>query len=280
MKENWSWEIKPASKIPEIKLAELWQYKDLLMRFVRRDHIVSYRQTILGPLWVFLEPLIATYVYFYVFSGILKVSTGEVPPQLFFLSGIILWTYFSDVVTSISYSFYQNASIFAKVYFPRILVPLSINVSKLTRLGIQLLMLVGMYIFFNVKGQGIKPSWYLVFAPVLIMFTALLSLAVGLIIAALSARYRDLQNLMMFIIRLLMFATPIFYPFAQVDEKFKLLIGLNPLTPLLEAWRVMLFSSGSVNSLHLLYGIVSTLVLLAIGVVAFGRVEQNVIDTI
>jgi len=278
--KEWSWEIKPATNIPHISIKELWRYKDLLVRFVKRDHVVSYRQTILGPVWVFLEPLIATYVYFLIFTGIMKVPTGNIPPLIFFLSGIVIWTYFSDTVTGISYTFYQNASIFGKVYFPRIIVPISIAVSKISRLGIQLIMLVAMYIFFVVKGVPLRPTIFILLTPVLILFTAIYSIGVGLILAAMAARYRDVQNLMMFVIRLLMFATPVFYPFSLVNEKYRLLIGLNPLTEILEAFRYALFNSGSVSLLHLLYSAVSSIIIFLLGIVFFGRVEQNVVDTV
>ena len=278
--KEWSWEIKPATNIPHVSITELWRYKDLLVRFVKRDHVVSYRQTILGPVWVFLEPLIATYVYFLIFTGIMKVPTGNIPPLIFFLSGIVIWTYFSDTVTGISYTFYQNASIFGKVYFPRIVVPISIAVSKISRLGIQLIMLVAMYIFFVVKGVPLRPTIFILLTPVLILFTAIYSIGVGLILAAMAARYRDVQNLMMFVIRLLMFATPVFYPFSLVNEKYRLLIGLNPLTEILEAFRYALFNSGSVSLLHLLYSAVSSIIIFLLGIVFFGRVEQNVVDTV
>ncbi|WP_153799824.1 ABC transporter permease [Foetidibacter luteolus] len=279
--KDWLWEIKPAGSLPDIKPAELLRYKDLVMRFVKRDHIVSYRQTVLGPLWVFLEPLIATYVYFMIFTRIFNIPTDNVPPQLFFLAGVVIWSFFSEAIGAISPVFHHNASVFSKVYFPRIIVPVSLVLSKLTRFGIQCLMLLAMYLYYVlVEKTPVRPNIYLLLVPVLVLVTAFFSLGVGLVMAALAARYRDVQNLMMFAIRLMMFATPVFYPFSLVEEQYRFFLGLNPLTPILEAFRYALFGTGNLDWIHLLYGIAATVVTFVVGLVAFGRVEQNVIDTV
>lgn len=278
--KEWSWEIKPAGSIPDLHLSEIWRYKDLLMRFVKRDLIVNYRQTILGPVWVFIEPLISTLVYFTIFTGIMKVPVGDTPPMLFYLSGIIIWIYFSDTIGGIAGTFQQNAGLLSKVYFPRVIIPLSLALSKFSRMAIQLLLLLAVYAFYLFRNNTLHPGIYLLLVPVLLLLTIMYTLGFGLILAALSAKYRDVQNLMMFVLRLLMFATPVFYPYAIVNSKFKLLIGINPLTPILESFRFALFNTGSLQSMHLLYGAVSTIILLLAGLYVFGRVEQNVIDTI
>jgi lipopolysaccharide transport system permease protein len=278
--KDWAWEIKPVGGFPKLDLKELWQYRDLLVRFVKRDFIVSYRQTILGPIWVFLEPLIATFVYYIIFGAVLKASTDEIPPLAFYLSGIVIWAYFSDGVGTISYTFVQNASIFGKVYFPRLIVPISMLLSKLARLGIQLLMLITVYLIYKINGSHVRPNLHLLLVPFLILLTSAFSLGFGLILASLAARYRDVQNLMMFLIRILMFATPVVYPYSLVPQQYKLWIGLNPLTPIIETFRFALFNTGSFSAIHLLYSAVFISILLFIGIVFFNKVEQNVIDTI
>jgi len=278
--KDWPWEIRPAGNFPDLKLSELWRYKDLLFRFVKRDLIVNYRQTILGPLWVLLEPLVATLVYFTIFTSIMKIPVGETPPLLFYLSGIILWIYFQDTVNGISATFQQNASLLSKVYFPRIILPFSFVVSKFTRLCIQFILLAAVYLFYVTQGANIHVTVYLLLVPLLLVVFVLFTLGCGLILASLSARYRDVQNLMMFLLRLLMFASPVFYPYSLVSGPLRTVIGLNPLTPLMEAFRFSLFGTGILHTAHLLYGLIATLVVLLLGLFSFGKVEQNVIDTI
>lgn len=278
--KDWGWEIKPVGGWPGLQVKELWHYKDLMLRFVRRDFIVSYRQTILGPVWVFLEPLIATCIYYIIFGAVLHGSTDEIPALAFYLSGIVIWAYFADTISNISYTFAQNASIFAKVYFPRLIVPISMVLSKMGRLGIQLLMLLVVYIFYKVSGSHIHPNLSLLLLPFLILLTSAFALGFGLVLACLAARYRDVQNLMMFAIRILMFATPVVYPYSSVPDKYKIFIGLNPLTAIIETFRHALFSTGSINWLHLSYSVTFITILLLIGIVFFNKVEQNVIDTV
>lgn len=274
-----NWEIKPVGGWPEFHFKELFRYKDLMLRFVRRDFIVSYRQTILGPLWVFLEPLIATFVYYIVFGAVMRVTTDEIPSLAFYLSGIIIWSYFSDSIGAISYTFIQNASMFGKVYFPRLIVPVSMLLSKMARLGIQLFMLILVYVFYKVQGTHIHPNIYLLLVPFLVALTSAFALGSGLLLASLAAKYRDVQNLMMFAIRLLMFATPVVYPYSLVPEKYKFLIGLNPLTAIIETFRFALFNTGNLNWEQLLYSTVFIILLLITGILFFNKVEQNVIDT-
>ena len=278
--KDWGWEIKPVGGFPKLQLKELWQYKDLMLRFVKRDFIVSYRQTILGPIWVFLEPLIATFVYYIVFGAVLHASTDKIPPLAFYLSGIVIWAYFSDTASAVSYTFTANATIFGKVYFPRLIVPISMMLSKMVRLGIQLLMLVTVYIFYKINASHIHPNIYILLVPFLILFTSAFALGFGLILASLASRYRDVQNLMMFVIRILMYATPVVYPFSLVPQEYKVFIGLNPLTSIIETFRFALFSTGSFSFTHLLYSIVVITIVLLAGIIFFNKVEQNVIDTI
>ncbi len=278
--KDWWWEIKPVGGWAGLHLKDIWRYKDLMLRFVRRDFIVSYRQTILGPIWVFLEPLVATFIYYIVFGAVMKVSTDAVPSLLFYLSGIVIWNYFSETVSNISYTFAQNASIFGKVYFPRLIVPVSMVLSKLARLGIQLMLLAVIYIIYKVQAAPIQLNLYVLLLPLLVLLTSAFALGFGLIMASMAARYRDVQNLMMFGIRIMMFATPVVYPYSLVPDKYKLLIGLNPLTPIIETFRYALFSTGQLSLPHLLYSTVFILILLLTGIIYFNRVEQNVIDTI
>lgn len=275
-----AWEIRPARAFPDISFIEMWRYKDLFLRFVKRDLIINYRQTILGPLWVLVEPLVATLVYFTIFTSIMNIPVDETPPLLFYLSGIIIWIYFQDTVNGISATFQHNAPLLSKVYFPRLILPISYAGSKFIRLCIQLTLLVAAYLFYYWRGANITVTPMLMLVPLLLLLAVVFTLGCGLILASLSARYRDVQNLLMFLLRLLMFASPVFYPYSLVTGKLKWIIAANPLTPIMESFRHALFGTGSIHYAHLLYGTVVSVLLLFIGLVSFARTEQNVIDTI
>jgi lipopolysaccharide transport system permease protein len=277
---DWQWEIKPDENWFRLNLAELWQYKDLLFRLVRRDIIASYQQTILGPAWVFLQPLLTTLVYFIIFYRIANLSTDGIPPILFYLPGTLIWTYFSDCFIGTMYTFTQNAYIFNKVYFPRLIVPLSILLFHSFRLSIQLLLFTVVYLFFLIRYHNVHPSLSILILPVLILLTAGFAMGAGLIISVFTARYRDLDNISQFLLRLFMFAAPIVYPASKVPSKYMFLFWMNPLTPVIETFRSVFFTNGHIAVRFLGWSSLSVAVLLLVGLVLFKKQEIKVMDIV
>jgi lipopolysaccharide transport system permease protein len=250
------------------------------MLFVRRDFVSRYKQTILGPFWFILNPLISTLMYTLVFAGIAKIPTEGIPPQLFYLSGIVGWSYFAACLNGTSSTFISNAGIFGKVYFPRLAAPVSVIISSIVQLGIQLLLLAVVMIYYTFSGFEIQFNWYILFIPLLIVNLALLGLGIGIIFSALTTKYRDLSNLMGFGVQLWMYITPVIYPSSAVPEKYRLFVFINPVAPLVEAFKYGLIGAGEFNPGRLLYSVIVTIVLLFIGVVLFNRTEQNFMDTV
>ena len=250
------------------------------MLFVRRDFVSRYKQTILGPFWFILNPLISTLMYTLVFAGIAKISTEGFPPQLFYLSGIVAWSYFAACLNGTSSTFVSNAGIFGKVYFPRLTSPISVIISSIVQLGIQLLLLAVFMIYYVIKGYEIQINWYILYMPLLVLNLALLGLGIGIIFSALTTKYRDLSNLMVFGVQLWMYITPVIYPSSAVPEKYRIFVYINPVAPLVEAFKYGLIGAGEFNIGRLLYSVIVTVVLLFIGVVLFNRTEQNFMDTV
>ncbi len=277
---EWEWEIKPDESWFRLNFAELLHYKDLLFRFVRRDIIASYQQTILGPLWVFLQPLLTTFVYIIIFRKIAKIPTDNIPPVLFYLPGIIIWSYFSDCLLSTMYTFLHNASIFSKVYFPRLIVPLSTILFHSFRISIQLILFVLIYLFFLIRYHNITPSLLILLVPFLILLTACFALGLGLMISVFTAKYRDLDNTLQILLRLFMFVTPVVYPVSIVPEKYKFLFWLNPLTPVIEIFRSAFFSHGNIPVQYLLLSILTVGIILFAGLVLFHKHEIKVMDVV
>ncbi|NII24100.1 ABC transporter permease [Pseudoflavitalea sp. X16] len=279
--EKWTIEIGPHRSVFNIDLRELWHYRDLLLLMVRRDFVAFYKQTILGPIWFFIQPLLTTLMYLLIFGRIAKLSTDGVPGILFYLAGVTCWTYFSESLIKTSDTFISNANIFGKVYFPRLIIPLSVVVSNLIRLGIQVilfLLIFGYYLFFT--KENVRPTQALYLLPLLIILMALLSLGLGIIFSALTTKYRDLRFLLTFGIQLLMFATPVVYPLSMAPEKYKWLIIANPFTGIIETFRYAFLGSGSFSWLYLGYSCLATVVILGIGIVIFNKVEKSFIDTV
>jgi len=247
---------------------------------VRRDFVSRYKQTILGPFWFILNPLLSTLMYTMVFAGIAKIPTEGVPPQLFYISGIVAWSYFAACLTGTSSTFLSNAGIFGKVYFPRLVAPISIIISSIVQLGIQFLLLSVFMIFYTLKGYIIHINLYILYLPLLIVMLAMLGMGFGIIFSALTTKYRDLSNLMVFGVQLWMYITPVIYPSSMVPEKFRIFVFLNPVAPIVEAFKYGLIGAGEFNPGRLLYSIVFTIILLFIGVVLFNRTEQNFMDTV
>jgi lipopolysaccharide transport system permease protein len=250
------------------------------MLFVRRDFVAKYKQTILGPFWFVLNPLISTLMYTLVFAGIAKISTEGVPPQLFYLSGIVAWSYFASCLNGTSSTFLNNASIFGKVYFPRLVAPISVIISSVVQLGIQLLLLMGFMIYYSITGYDININSYLFYIPLIIINLAFLGLGFGIIFSALTTKYRDLSNFLGFGVQLWMYITPVIYPSSVVPEKYRILVFLNPVAPLVEAFKYGLIGAGEFNPVRLFYSVIFTLILLFIGVILFNRTEQNFMDTV
>jgi lipopolysaccharide transport system permease protein len=278
---DWDLIIKAKSPVLDLKFQDLWRYRDLLVVFVKRDFVSFYKQTVLGPLWFFIQPLFTTIVFAFVFGNLAGISTDGLPQFLFYLSGITAWNYFADCLTKTSSVFKDNASIFSKVYFPRLILPLSIVVSNLVRFGVQLLLLILTIIYFSIaRDFAFQPNSALLLFPILVLIMALLGLGLGLIITALTAKYRDLTFLISFGVQLLMYGTTVIYPLSAAPAKYKCLIQLNPMTPIIEAFRYGFLGKGSFSSASLVYAAVSTVLILVIGLFMFTRTEKNFVDTI
>lgn len=278
--ENWSIEIKPRKKLLDVDLKGLWKYRDLYYMYVKRDIVTVYKQTILGPLWFLIQPILTTIMYMFIFGGLAGISTDGMPQPLFYMSGILLWNYFNSAFMASSSVFTLNASVFGKVYFPRLVVPLSGITSNLIKFGIQLLLFIGMYIYFYIQGAPLMVNWSILLLPFLVFLIAFHAMSWGLIISALTTKYRDLTQLVTFGIQLFMYATPVIYPLSAAPEKYRDLIALNPLTPIFEAFKYGCMGCGTLDWGGLLYSTVFMIVTLFISIVIFSRVERNFMDTV
>ena len=281
--ENWTTIIKPRNKLFEVNLKEIWDYRDLMTLFVKRTITVQYKQTILGPLWWFIQPAMTVIMYMVVFGGIAKIPTDGLPQPLFYLSGICLWQYFNDCLTKTSSTFIANAGIFGKVYFPRMVVPISTVISNLLRFGIQFglfLVVYAIYQLFIIPGQ-IHTNWYALLLPVLVVMLAGLALGFGILFSSLTTKYRDMTLLLDFFIRLWMYATPVIYPLSTItNEKLRLVMSLNPLTGIVEAFKYGFLGEGQFSWGLLGYSFAFMVVLLAVGIVIFNRVQRTFMDTV
>jgi lipopolysaccharide transport system permease protein len=281
MKETWTEVISPKRSLLDINLKELWRYRDLIMLFVRRDFVATYKQTILGPIWLFLQPLFTTLTFFFVFNQIAKIPTDGIDPILFYLSGITLWNYFSDCFNKTSNTFVANAGIFGKVYFPRLATPISIVISNLIKLGIQVLLFVAILIYQMItKDVQLNVNAYILILPYLILLMAVMGLGLGIIFSALTTKYRDLSFLLTFGIQLLMYATPIIYPLSYTGGKLHTIISMNPLTPIMESFRYAFFSIGTLDWSGLAFTSIFSFGVLFIGIIIFNQVEKSFMDTV
>lgn len=281
MKDSWTEIISPKRSLLEINLKELWRYRDLIMLFVRRDFVSQYKQTILGPIWLFIQPLFTTLTFFFVFNQIAKIPTDNIDPILFYLSGITLWNYFSDCFNKTSNTFVANAGIFGKVYFPRLATPISIVISNLIKLGIQILLFLAIMVYqIFIKDIQVNVNMHILILPYLILLMAVMGLGLGIIFSALTTKYRDLSFLLTFGIQLLMYATPIIYPLSYTSGKLHTLISMNPLTPILESFRYAFFSIGSFDWSGLAYTSIFSFGVLFFGIIIFNQVEKSFMDTV
>lgn len=280
---NWDLIIKGHTSLFDVKFKDLWNYRDLLLMFVKRDFVSFYKQTVLGPLWFFIQPIFTTLVFTFVFGSLAKISADGLPHQLFYLAGITAWNYFSDCLTKTSTVFKDNANIFGKVYFPRLIMPLSIVVSNLIRFGVQLLLLLLMmlyFYFFPVEGTTFHINSAIAFFPFLILLMALLGLGLGLIITAITTKYKDLTFLITFGVQLLMYGTTVIYPLSAIDVKYKKYIELNPMTSIIEAFRYSFLGKGEFSFWSIGYSVMVTLSVLFLGILIFNKTEKNFVDTI
>jgi lipopolysaccharide transport system permease protein len=282
--QNWDLIIKGHSSLFDLNFSDLWRYRDLLAMFVRRDFVSFYKQTILGPLWFFIQPIFTTIVFSFVFGNLAGISTDGLPKFLFYLTGITSWNYFSDCLTKTSTVFRDNANIFGKVYFPRLIMPISIVVSNLVRFGVQLLLMICMMVyfyFFPIQGTSFEVTSGIFLFPLLVILMALLGLGLGLIITAMTTKYRDLTFLVTFGVQLLMYATTVIYPLSYAKEKgYSTIVELNPMTGIIEAFRYAFLGKGEFTLGSIGYSIVVTLIILFLGIIIFNKTEKNFVDTI
>lgn len=278
---DWTLVIQPQGRWWDLRLDELWRYRDLLWMFVKRDFVAVYKQTILGPLWFFIQPLLTTLVFTVIFSGVAGISTNGLPPLLFYLAGTIPWNYFSTCLTKTSTTFVSNAAIFGKVYFPRLIVPLSVVVSSLIQFAIQFLLFGAVLAWYLLTSDVVRPDWLaiLTVTPLLLLLMAALGLGTGIIISSLTTKYRDMTFLVAFGVQLAMYGTPVIYPLSAIPEKYQWLISLNPMSAPIEAFRSA-FLGGSMPWAQLGVSILVTVVLLFAGLVFFNKVEKTFMDTV
>jgi lipopolysaccharide transport system permease protein len=281
--DEWLYEIKPKDNFFSLHLKEVWKYRDLLFLFVKRDVVTVYKQTILGPLWYLIQPLFTSVIFTIIFNNVAGIDTGNVPAFLYNLAGIIVWNYFTSCLTETSDTFKKNATIFGKVYFPRLIMPLSVVVSNLLKLGIQLLIFIGFYIYYVLIGKDLVFNSYVFLFPVLVGLMGVLGLGLGMIISSLVTKYRDLSFLIGFGVQLLMYVSAVMYPIALLKEKlpeYGWLVEYNPLAYVIEASRFMLLNEGKVSLFGVLYTVSITIVVFFIGLLIFNKTEKSFIDTV
>jgi len=279
--KTWDLVIRPRTAWFDLHLADLWRYRDLTAMFVWRDYVAQYKQTILGPLWHILQPLLTTIIFTIIFGKMAKLPTDDLPPLLFYMGGVTCWSYFADCVNRTSLTFINNADIFGKVYFPRLSVPVSIMISSMIKFAIQFALFLAFLIFYWAQGAGIHPNAAIALTPLLLLLMAGLSLSVGIVVSALTTRYRDLQQLVAFGVQLMMFATPVVYPLSMIGGgNFRWLILANPMTPIVETFRYSYLGRGVFDVGYLCYSAAFTLVVLFVGIMLFNRVERTFMDTV
>lgn len=278
--ENWSLIIRPQRAWWDLRLGELWRYRDLIKLLVWRDFVAYYKQTILGPLWYLIQPILTTGVFTVIFGNIAKLSTDGLPPFLFYLAGNTVWSYFSTCLTSTSNTFTSNAAIFGKVYFPRLSMPISVGISNLISFGIRLGMFLVFLVYFLLAGAAIQPNLWILLLPILILIMAGLGLGLGIIVSSLTTKYRDLQQVVGFGVQLLMYATPVIYPLSSVQGVWRWLLMANPMTGVIEVFRLGFLGTSSLEPIYLLYSAAFMMVILLAGILVFHHVETTFMDTV
>ena len=279
-REDWTLIIRPKTRWFDLHLADLWRHRDLVMLFVRRDFVATYKQTILGPLWFIIQPLVTTLTFTVIFGNIAQLSTDGLPKILFYLSGVTAWSYFSDCLMKTSDTFNANANLFGKVYFPRLAVPVSIVISSLIKFGIQLGLFLAFYLYFIGRGTAIHPTRALLLLPALILLMAALGLGSGIIVSSLTTRYRDLRYLVQFGTQLLMYSTPVIFPLSKLPAQYRWIMLANPMTPVIETFRYAFLGAGTFSWALLGISAAVTSLILAAGVLMFNHVEKTFMDTV
>lgn len=277
--DQWDLVMRPKAGWFELHLADLWRYRDLTMIFVWRDFVAQYKQTILGPLWHIIQPLFTTILFTLVFGRMAGISTDGMPQLVFYMAGITCWNYFAECLNRSAGTFINNAGIFGKVYFPRLCVPISVVISNMIKFGIQFGLFFVFLAYYFAKGE-IHPNVWMLLTPVLVLIMAALGLGVGIIVSALTIRYRDLQVLITFGVQLLMYATPVIYPLSSISEKYRWLVLANPMSAIVETFRYAFLGTGTFELSYLLYSAVATLVILFAGILLFNHVERTFMDTV
>ena len=280
---NWLYEITPKNKFFALQFREIWRYRDLLFLFVKRDVVTMYKQTILGPLWYFIQPLFTSVIFTIIFNTIAGIKTGGVPPFLFNMASITVWNYFSSCLTATSDTFKANASLFGKVYFPRVIMPLSIVISNLIKFGLQLLIFIGFYIYYMALGETISPNNTLLFFPLLVILMGMLGLGLGMVISSMVTKYRDLTFLVTFGVQLLMYISAVNYPLSLIKEKmpqYSWIVEYNPMAYVIELSRYMLLNTGSFSIQSFIYVAVVTIAVFFVGLLIFNRTEKTFIDNV
>jgi lipopolysaccharide transport system permease protein len=279
MKDNWTEVIQSKKSIFKLNFNEIWNYRDLIWIFVRRDIVSVYKQTVLGPLWFFLGPIFTVYTFVFVFNQIAQIPTDNIPAPLFYLAGTTLWNYFQACITGTSSTFTSNASIFGKVYFPRLVSPISLVLSNLLKFGIQLLMFFCFWTYYFAKG-AIHPNSHMFLLPLLVLLMGGMALGLGIIISSLTTKYRDLSYFIGFGITLLMYATPVIYPVSAIPEMYKPFVIYNPIAPIIETFRYAFTGAGYFSWSGLIFSSIFTIVVLLLGTVLFNKIERTFMDTV
>jgi lipopolysaccharide transport system permease protein len=277
---EWTEIIEPSSGLLDLRLKEVWRYRDLLMLLVKRDFVATYKQTILGPIWFFLQPVLTTLTFTLIFGRIAGIGTDGLPMMLFYLAGITLWNYFSECLNRTATVFKDNAQVFGKVYFPRLVMPLSIVVSNLVKLGIQFILFLGFWTYYIITTDAVHPNAAILLTPVLVLIMAGLGLGFGMIISAMTTKYRDLVFLLSFGIQLLMYATPVIYPISKIDPEYRWIIQANPMSSVIETFRYGFTGSGTFSLAALGYSSIFAAVVVMLGAIVFNKVERSFMDTV
>lgn len=281
--EKWDFYIQPHGSLFSLKLGEMWRYRDLLRMYVKRDIVTYYKQTVLGPLWFFIQPAITTIMFMFVFGGIAGISTDGVPQPLFYMAGLLCWNYFSDCLTRCSDTFVSNQDVFGKVYFPRLVVPLSITISSLVKMGVQAILFLLIYLYYLCTGGNCSINAYACLLPILVLMLAGLGLGFGMLITSVTTKYRDLKFLITFGIQLWMYATPVIYPLCTLAKNhpdYVWVLQANPMTSIIETFKYAFLGSGMFSWTSLAYSLIFTICVLLFGTIVFNRVERNFIDVV
>jgi lipopolysaccharide transport system permease protein len=279
-KHPFAHSITPQSRLFDLKLKEIWRYRDLLVLFVRRDFVAKYKQTVLGPAWFFIQPLFQTIIFTFIFGNVAGLSTDGAPKGIFYLAGVTAWNYFANCLKTTSNVFTANASLFGKVYFPRAVTPISIVISNLIQFGIGMILFLLVYFYYIIIGRDIEPNIYLLLFPLLVVLMGVMGLGLGMLVSAMTTKYRDMQHLIQFGVQLLMYATPVVYPISAIPEKYQWVIMANPMSGIIEAFKYGFLSTGSLNWGLLAYSTIFTILIFVFGLMVFNKTEKNFMDTV